>query len=233
MLLHRRNRTQLMTKTRPISLPALAAGALLMAAALPAAAASTHNHSHDHSHEQTEAEKRIYEGHFEDSEIQPRALSDWEGDWQSVFPYLEDGTLDPVLKDRAAHGSKTVEEYRAYYTAGYGTGTDAIRIDGQTVTFTSGAGSVSGSYVSDGHEILTYKKGNRGVRYVFRKESGDAAAPGYIQFSDHHIAPKKVSHYHLYWGDDRAEVLKELTNWPTYYPAAMSGADIVHEMLAH
>jgi len=28
-------------------------------------------------------------------------------------------------------------------------------------------------------------------------------------------------------------VLTELTNWPTYYPAALSGGDIVHEMLAH
>lgn len=218
-----------MTKTKLISLPALAAGALLLSAALPAAAASTHNYSH----EQTEAAKRIYKGYFEDSEIQPRPLSDWEGDWQSVFPYLENGTLDPVLEDRAAHGSKTVEEYRAYYTTGYGTETDSIRIDGQTVSFTTDAGTVSGTYVSDGNEILTYDKGNRGVRYIFRKESGDAAAPGYIQFSDHRIAPEKASHYHLYWGDVRAEILKELTNWPTYYPASMSGEDIVHEMLAH
>jgi zinc transport system substrate-binding protein len=222
-----------MTKTRLTSLPALAAAALFLTTALPAVAAKTHAHDHGHSHEQTEAEKRIYEGYFEDSQIQPRPLSDWEGDWQSVFSYLQDGTLDPVLEDRAAHGDKTVEEYRAYYTTGYGTDTHAIRIDGQTVTFTSDAGSVSGTYVSDGYEVLTYKKGNRGVRYVFRKESGDAAAPGYIQFSDHRIAPEKVDHYHLYWGDDRAEVLKELTNWPTYYPASMSGEEILHEMLAH
>ena len=47
------------------------------------------------------------------------------------------------------------------------------------------------------------------------------------------IAPKTVSHYHLYWGDDRAKVLEELTNWPTYYPASYSGDDIVHEMIAH
>lgn len=224
-----------MIPTPHLSLPALAAAALLNFAALPVTAASTHNHSHDHdhSHEQTEAEKRVYEGYFEDSQIQPRALSDWEGDWQSIFPHLENGTLDPVLKDRAEHGSKTLDEYRAYWTTGFRTDTDAIRIDGQTVTFTTDAGSVTGTYVSDGHEVLTYKKGNRGVRFIFKKDSGDAAAPDYIQFSDHNIAPKKVSHYHLYWGNDRAEVLKELTNWPTYYPASMSGDDIVHEMLAH
>ncbi|MFN6886351.1 ZinT/AdcA family metal-binding protein, partial [Escherichia coli] len=27
--------------------------------------------------------------------------------------------------------------------------------------------------------------------------------------------------------------LKELTNWPTYYPYSMKGEDIVHEMLYH
>jgi zinc transport system substrate-binding protein len=110
---------------------------------------------------------------------------------------------------------------------------DAITIQGQTVTFTANGASYGGEYVSDGYEVLTYKKGNRGVRYVFAKESGDALAPAFIQFSDHHIAPKKVSHYHLYWGDDRAEVLKELTNWPTYFPASYSGDDIVHDMIAH
>lgn len=71
------------------------------------------------------------------------------------------------------------------------------------------------------------------MRYIFKKTGGDDAAPAGIQFSDHAIAPKASGHYHLYWGEDRAKVLTELTNWPTYYPAALSGGDIVHEMLAH
>ena len=29
--------------------------------------------------------------HFEDSDVQDRTLSDWDGDWQSVYPYLQDG----------------------------------------------------------------------------------------------------------------------------------------------
>ena len=47
------------------------------------------------------------------------------------------------------------------------------------------------------------------------------------------IAPEVSDHYHLYWGDDRAAVLEELTNWPTYYPAGLSADEIVSEMLAH
>ncbi|RKJ23076.1 metal-binding protein ZinT, partial [Butyricicoccus sp. 1XD8-22] len=53
-----------------------------------------------------------------------------------------------------------------------------------------------------------------------------------IQFSDHIIAPEKSGHFHLYSGDDRAALLKEVENWPTYYPAHMDGHTIAHEMIA-
>lgn len=193
-----------------------------------------HGHAHGHDHNHADPQRaRIADGYFEDAQVQPRALSDWEGEWQSVFPLLADGTLDPVMAHKAEHGEKSAEGYRAYYEAGYRTDVDRITIDGDKVTFHRKDGAVTGQYADDGHEILTYDKGNRGVRYSFRKTGGDAAAPAFIQFSDHGIAPEKAGHYHLYWGDDRAEVLAELTNWPTYYPAAMTPAEIVDAMLAH
>jgi Zn/Cd-binding protein ZinT len=45
---------------------------------------------------------------------------------------------------------------------------------------------VTGHYASDGYGILTYKKGNRGVRFIFAKTGGDADAPGFIQFVNRH-----------------------------------------------
>ncbi|MDK3017137.1 ZinT family metal-binding protein [Pseudodonghicola flavimaris] len=210
----------------------------LLGTALQAAASGTtsgdhsHDHAHDHSHADAQ-QKQIYKGYFEDSQIAPRPLSDWEGDWQSVFPYLMDGTLDPVMADKAAHGSKTAEGYKAYYQIGYQTDVDRIVIDGDQVSFHTGDNVVTGTYADDGYEVLTYKKGNRGVRFVFAKTAGDDDAPGFIQFSDHAIAPNKAGHYHLYWGDDRAALLQEVTNWPTYYPSTLSGDQIVHEMMAH
>lgn len=60
-----------------------------------------HNHDHDHADEEA---KKIYAGYFEDDQIQDRALTDWEGDWQSVYPYLLDGTLDEVFEHKAANG---------------------------------------------------------------------------------------------------------------------------------
>ena len=211
---------------------------LLVAAPIQAQEAkdnsAKHDHSHKHSHDHSsDAERQIYKGYFEDSQIQPRQLTDWQGEWQSVYPYLQDGTLDPVMAHKAEHGSKSVEEYKAYYETGYRTDVDRIVIGADSVTFQTEAGAFEGQYIADGFEILNYKKGNRGVRFIFRKTAGDDSAPAFIQFSDHRIAPSKSDHYHLYWGEDRQQILKELTNWPTYYPAALNGDEIVREMTAH
>ena len=224
-----------MHSATPKHATALATAALLALAA-PAFAAGSEDHDHSHAHDhaqQDEQQKQIYKGYFEDSQIAPRPLSDWEGDWQSVYPYLMDGSLAPVMEHKAEHGEKTAAEYRAYYEIGYETDVDRIEISGDQVTFHEGDTSVQGTYADDGYEVLTYKKGNRGVRFIFRKTEGDEAAPDYIQFSDHRIAPAKADHYHLYWGDDRAALLDEVTNWPTYYPASLTVDQIVTEMTAH
>lgn len=195
-----------------------------------------HDHDHDHSHDHSadaEAAKKIYAGYFEDAQVAPRELEDWAGDWQSVYPLLQSGALDPVLAAKAKAGGKSVDDYRAYYETGYVTDVSRIEILGEEITFHNAEGSITGRYQSDGLEVLTYEKGNRGVRYIFKKAGGDAAAPMFVQFSDHGIAPQKAGHYHLYWGDDRATLLKEVTHWPTYYPKALSEADILAEMLAH
>ena len=206
-------------------------GGALLAAALPAAAetknkASTHSHSHGD-------EKTVYKGYFEDDQIKPRPLADWQGDWASIYPHLKDGKLDKWIAHKAESGDRTAEEYRAYYETGFKTDVERIVIADGSVTFYRNGKPLQARYESDGYEILTYKKGNRGVRFIFRKAGGDAAAPLYIQFSDHRIAPEKSDHYHLYWGDDRAKILEELTNWPTYWPAGMSGDEIADAMMAH
>lgn len=218
-------------------------GAFAMAAVLTCAGGAwaetaghshDHDHGHDHSHSHAHDHDRdIYKGLFRDDQVKARPLTDWAGDWQSVYPYLNDGTLDEVMAHKAESGKKTAAEYHAYYEVGYKTDVDRIEINQDLVTFHRGDAAQSAHYASDGHEVLNYEAGNRGVRYIFVKTSGDAAAPQYIQFSDHGIAPAKAGHYHLYWGNDRTTVLNELTNWPTYYPKDLSGAQVAEEMMAH
>lgn len=224
-----------MTRLLPLATAAL----LAFSPALQAQTTNDHahdhaeEHGHDHAHEMTEAEKQVYAGYFEDSQVQPRALTDWAGDWQSVYPLLISGALDPVMAHKAEGGEKTAEEYRAYYETGYATDVDRIVIADPLVTFYRGDQSVSGIYEAEAPEILTYEKGNRGVRFIFKQVLGDPEAPDYIQFSDHGVAPQKAWHFHLYSGDDRAGLLANVTNWPTYYPASMSEDEVVEEMIAH
>lgn len=191
------------------------------------------HHDHDHAHDHDEESKQIYNGYFEDSQVKERQLSDWEGDWQSVYPYLLSGELDVVFEHKAEHGDMTATEYKEYYTVGYKTDVDRITIEENVVTFYQNEKVYSGQYASDGYEILTYKKGNRGVRFIFKLVEGSEEMPQYIQFSDHNIFPVKSGHYHLYWGNDRAKLLEEVTQWPTYYPSELDAEGIRHDMLAH
>lgn len=182
-----------------------------------------------------ETEKTVYNGYFEDADVQDRTLSDWEGEWQSVYPYLLDGVFDQVFDYKAKMtGKMTAEEYKEYYTIGYETDVQQINITEDTMTFIFDDGTEKkATYRYAGKEILQYEAGNRGVRYLFETDDADAAFK-YVQFSDHGIAPAKSDHFHIYFGNDsQAVLLEEVTKWPTYYPVGLSGLEIAQEMLAH
>lgn len=174
--------------------------------------------------------------HFDDSDVQERTLSDWDGDWQSIYPFLTNGTLDEVMERKAENGAKTAEEYRAYYETGYKTDVSQITIDSanNTMCFVKNDIAAKGVYQYKGHQIYDYESGSRGVRYFFQKTGGDADAPKFVQFSDHGIAPGKAEHFHIFAGNDSFDALsQEMENWPTYYPADMSGEEIKEDMLEH
>lgn len=176
----------------------------------------------------------IYKGHFVDTMVKDRALSDWEGVWQSVYPYFADGSLDVVYQERAKKGGMTFDEYKSYYEIGYKTDINKIAIKGNQITWYTGNQSVTGTYEYDGYKILNYSKGNRGVRYLFKNVDQESAAPKYMQFSDHNIFPVKSNHFHLFYGNSSQEqVLKELERWPTYYPSSYSKEQIIEDLLAH
>lgn len=190
-----------------------------------------------HGTDGDEVASRIYSGFFYNDEIEVRELSDWEGQWQSVHTYLADGDLDEVMEHKAEAADdpeKTAEYYKEYYTKGYETDIQYIDIHGSEVTFTDEKGEQqSADYEHDGHEVLEYERGNRGVRFVFKRVGDNDKMPKYIQFSDHAIAPQEALHYHLYWGDDRQELLDEVEHWPTYYPIDYTIEQIKADMMAH
>lgn len=181
--------------------------------------------------------KTVEQGYFEDKDIKDRTLADWTGSWQSVYPYLLDGTLDPVWDYKSkSKQDMTAQEYKTYYTKGYQTDVETIMIDGKkkTMTFVKNGVKKTFTYKYVGYKVLTYKKGNRGVRYLFETKDKDAGEFKYVQFSDHGIKPQKAQHFHLFWGASSQEALfNELDNWPTYYPDKLSGHDIAQALVAH
>lgn len=185
--------------------------------------------------EGAETAQTVYNGYFEDSAVKDRTLSDYVGEWQSVYPYLLDGTLDQVWDYKAKiKGGMTAEEYKAYYDTGYKTDVDQINITDNTMEFVVGDKKEKFTYKYVGYKILTYKKGNRGVRFLFEATDANAGNYKYVQFSDHNIAPVKTGHFHIYFGGESQEkLLEELENWPTYYPVGLTGLEIGQEMLAH
>lgn len=191
--------------------------------------------NHSHGVPLTETEQRAANGLFEDSAVKDRALSDWEGVWQSVYGLLLKGELDPVFKQKAEKESgKTAEQIKAYYRTGYATDVETIGIENGVMEFHVGDKVTACHYRYTGHKILTYASGKKGVRYLFECQDAGSAAPKFVQFSDHIIAPRKSAHFHIFMGNvSQDALLKEMDNWPTYYPWQMTTEQVVEEMLHH
>lgn len=191
-------------------------------------------HGHHHGKPLTEVERRASEGVFDNKDVKDRPLSDWDGVWQSVNSYLLNGDLDPVLAKKAKKGDKTVEEYREYYKKGYATDVEMIGIENSVMEFHVGKEVKSCRYDYAGYKILTYTSGKKGVRYLFECKDAKSGAPKFVQFSDHTIAPRQSQHFHIFMGNTSQDaLLKEMDNWPTYYPYNMTKEQVVDDMLHH
>lgn len=202
---------------------------------------NSHDHDHDDKHDHkhapklSKADKDASKGIFEDQAVKDRELKDWDGKWQSAYPYLLNGDLEPVFISKAKKDpEKTLEEHREYYTKGYKTNIDKITIENNIIDFYSADIVNSCKYTYTSFKIMTYKSGKKGVRYLFECLDANSKAPKFIQFSDHIIGPKKSDHFHIYMGNESHEKLfEEMGNWPTFYPSSLDKKGIVHDMLHH
>ncbi len=73
---------------------------LALAALLVSGYVQSHGH-HSHGKPMSEVEQQAALGVFSDKDVKDRELADWDGVWQSVYPYLQSGELDPVFKMKA------------------------------------------------------------------------------------------------------------------------------------
>lgn len=193
-----------------------------------------HGH-HSHGPALSQMEQKAAEGIFDDKEVKDRTLTDWDGVWESVYPLLQQGKLDPVFEMKAQKdGHKSSEQYKAYYRKGYATDIDQVGIENGIIEFHRGDSVSACRYSYAGHKILIYASGKKGVRYLFECNDANSTAPKYVQFSDHIIAPRKSSHFHIFTGNiSQQALLEEMDNWPTYYPYQLTHQQVVEEMMHH
>lgn len=201
----------------------------------PILADSSHSHEeHDHHHHHAINVKTTDD--FVDSDVKDRPLSNWQGNWQSIYDYLIAGDLDLAFEKKAKAQQKSFADIKNYYNAGYQTDIDMITIDKNEDIhfFKQNQWLASCHYIYDGFKILTYESGNRGVRYLFHCEDKNSAAPQFVQFSDHIIEPHASSHFHLFLNNESHEQgLTQIHHFPTYYPLSYSSKDIEHDLMHH
>jgi zinc transport system substrate-binding protein len=181
---------------------------------------------HEHEHEE-----------FTSDDVKDRALTDWAGDWQSVYPYLLDGTLDPVMEHKAESGEKNAREYYEEYKTHYMMDVDRVTITADSMTFYIKGAQATARYAYRGTGITPEDDGTLWVRYKFEAPGNPPkGAPKYIMFSDHLHAPAKTEHFHIYASDKSFDELMEDTNpvnYPTYYSADLTKDELVAEMIGH
>lgn len=191
-----------------------------------------HKELNEHHHEHDDD---AYNGVFDDVNVKNRDLSDWIGDWQSIYPYALNGDFDEYYKLKAEDKKdKSKEEYKKYYLDGYKTDVEKIIITKDSIEFIQNNKSIKSNYKYVGFKILTYESGKKGVRYLF-EATNDKSPFKYVQFSDHNIKPTKdLEHFHIFFGNSsQEELLKEMINWPTYYHSDMSSDEIKEDLIHH
>lgn len=181
---------------------------------------------HDHGHDEE----------ITKDDIKDRTLSDFTGEWKSLYPYLVNGDLDEYCEHKAEEdedSSTTKETYLEKYKASWKCDAEKISIDGNKITFTYTDGnSVTAEYTYAGYQPKLNDEGKvASVRYQFETTSSDA--PKYVQFNDHGHEPGEAEHFHIYFGNDGFEALMDSKTNPFFVKDSLSADEIVEELMGH
>ena len=183
-----------------------------------------HGHSHGHEEEITK------------DDIKDRTLTDFSGEWKSLYPYLLNGELDEYCEHKAEEdddSASTKETYIEKYKASWKCDVEKIKIDGNKITFTYSDGkTVSADYSYAGYQPKENDNGEiNSVRYQFKTDSADA--PKYVQFNDHGHEPGEAEHFHIYFGNDGFDSLTKSKTNPFFVKNALSTEEILDELMGH
>ncbi len=193
-----------------------------------------HHHHHDAEHDDDDEEEEHHHHHEKKAVSEDRSLDDYQGEWQSLFPYMSENFKSHTASYMAeAEGFDNNDEAWNFFYEGNKTDIRYVNIKKDKVTFINNDGTkVSGTYKYDGFYSDCW--GETSIRYQFKNTDKKSKAPAYIQFDDHLNFPTKAEHFHIYCGNDAKAMLDIKYNWPTYYPKSIdSESEMIHEFLKH
>ena len=183
-------------------------------------------HDHDHAHEHTEIKK---------DDIKDRNLTDFAGNWQSLYPLLKSGDLAEYVKHHAEENKESADEVQKELAEKWGCDVTAVSIDGTKITFTYADGTKKdGEYKYAGYAPVLADDGDiNAVMYQYEAISGES--PKYVMFNDHGYQPAKAEHFHIFYGNgtDFDTMKKDFKYTPFFIPEGLNGKEAVEVLEGH
>lgn len=182
-----------------------------------------HNHDHDHDHDHEDQEKR------EDVK-----LSDWDGDWNSVYAYKDDAEVLKGVESEAKEDGKEPKAFLEEKMENREFDFGGMVVDGDKVIFHKGKANEEGETKEVAYKFTEAAPMEHGGAtmywYVFETESKDV--PKYMALMDVH-GEDTMAHFHVRLGDDKAKLVDSEDEWYPTFVRASTPASAMAEFLSH
>jgi len=186
---------------------------------------------HGHSHGDEE---------FNPDDVKDRPMSDFNGNWISGIPLINDGSLDEYIHHSAEESGVSEAAQKSALLTHWASDYDNITIENNTLTI----GGNSADYEYKGYRIVESDHG-ASVWYNYQIANPIDTMPAFITFSDHsygagehhdehHDEHEEIGHFHFKYGGESFDALIDDEEWATFYfDAAYSNSEIGIFMAGH
>ena len=176
-----------------------------------------HDHDHDHDHKDEDEEKGV----------KNRELTDFDGEWKSLYPYILSGQLDDACVLNP--GERTYEECVYHYQNNFKTDIVNMIIKDNSITYIYDNGlSATSEYINRGPVIVEWTPGTFSGFYQYEAKDKEANVPKFILLNDHNNGPAKAEHIHLRTGDSFFETVdRENKVWGMFYLQSTPDEEII------
>ncbi|GHU68035.1 hypothetical protein FACS1894184_09080 [Clostridia bacterium] len=160
---------------------------------------------------------------FDPASVKDRPMTDFDGNWKTILPYVMNGQLNDYIQKRADSSEVSFEEMLE--TTKY-----RLRSDFDVFSVRNGVVTING--ISALYTYAGFRTTDTSAWYSLKLADGTPGMPIYIAFNDHSTGNAEdahdhdsdsVAHTHFRYGDD-LDALMAATDWSTFYVDADADA---------